>query len=67
MLIKRRHPITGEYRERDLPVTSAQLEAWLGGALIQDAMPNLSADDREFIVTGFLPNEFEQMFGDIDE
>jgi hypothetical protein len=67
MLIKRRSPLTGEYNERDLPVTSAQLESWLGGALIQDAMPELSADDREYIVTGFMPGEFEAMFGDIDE
>jgi hypothetical protein len=28
---------------------------------IQDAMPNLSADEREFIMTGMTPADWEKM------
>ena len=38
--------------ERDLPVTLAQLIAWRGGTLIQQAMPHLPAPDREWLITG---------------
>ncbi len=36
----------------DLPVTKQQVEAWQGGELIQNAMPDLSSEMREFIVSG---------------
>lgn len=29
-----------------------ELQAWNNGELIQNAMPNTSADDREFLMTG---------------
>lgn len=31
--------------------------------LIQEAMPNISADDREFIKTGITTDEWEGAFG----
>jgi hypothetical protein len=37
----------------DLPVTMEQINRWqLDGVLIQDAFPNLNADEREFLKTG---------------
>jgi hypothetical protein len=62
MKITRTNPVTGKQITRDIPVTQAQLDAWNQGKLIQDAMPNLSADDREFILTGILPEQWEDMF-----
>ena len=32
--------------------------------LIQQAMPNLTADEREFIKTGITPQEWDDMFED---
>jgi hypothetical protein len=29
---------------------------------VQNAMPNLSADEREFIMTGITPTEWDEMF-----
>jgi len=52
MIIVRYHPATGARMERDLPVTLAQLIAWRGGTLIQQAMPHLPAPDREWLITG---------------
>ena len=37
--------------------------SWNAGALIQNAFPELDADEREFIKTGITPKEWEAMFG----
>jgi hypothetical protein len=35
-----------------------------GGKLIQDAIPDVSADAREFILSGYTPTEWDAMFRD---
>lgn len=62
MKITRTSPVSGVTRTLEIAVTQAQLNSWNSGALIQNAMPNLSADDREFIMTGITPDEWEAMF-----
>lgn len=52
MFITRINPFTGELNTRFIEVTQEQVDAWNNGMMIQDAMPNVSADDREFIKTG---------------
>ena len=38
---------------------------WLNGAvLIQDALPDLSLTDREILMTGIGPDQWEEEFGD---
>jgi hypothetical protein len=64
MLIERESPLSGNKNTLDIPVTLAQIAAWKGGELIQNAMPNLSADEREFIKTGITAEEWENTFGD---
>ncbi len=58
MQITRRSPFSGEHNTMEIAVTQAQLDNWSRGALIQDAMPNLTADEREFIKTGITPDEW---------
>jgi hypothetical protein len=48
----------------DIPVTQEQLDLWNNGVLIQDAMPNLTADQREFIKTGITADEWDEVFGE---
>ena len=62
MTITMTHPVTGKDNDMELDVTNEQLQAWETGTLIQEAMPNLTADEREFLITGLLPGEFERMF-----
>ena len=62
MLITRTSPFSGITNSMEIAVTQAQLDAWESGTLIQDAMPNLSADEREFIKTGITPEEWEELF-----
>lgn len=66
MRIVRTSPLTGKTNIREINVTEAQIEAWEGGELIQDAMPNLSAGDREFVKTGITDEEWDTAFG-VDE
>jgi hypothetical protein len=37
----------------------AEYDAWVAGAFIQDAMASVSADDREFLLTGISPAAFD--------
>ena len=62
MKITRTSPLTGTDNTRDIPVTSAQLDSWKAGEIIQNAMPDVSSDDREFLMTGITPEEWENMF-----
>lgn len=62
MLIQRRSPLSGRTNEMDIPVTTEQLNAWQQGALIQNAMPNLSPAQREFLMTGITAEEWDGMF-----
>lgn len=64
MLITRKSTLTGNVHTLEISVTEAQLEAWKAGELIQKAMPNLTADDREFILTGVTPEEWDATFSE---
>jgi hypothetical protein len=65
MQVTRKSTISGKVRTKDLPVTQEQLDNYLfRDCLIQDAFPNLSAADREFIKTGITDEEWEELFGE---
>ena len=61
MLITRTNPFNGEVNTLNIEVTDEQIQAYMDGALIQNAFPNLSADDREFIMTGITAESWEEM------
>jgi len=64
MQITRTSMFSGKANTLDLNVTAEQVAAWQGGVLIQDAMPQLSNDEREFLKTGVTPQEWNEMFGE---
>ena len=61
MEITRKSKLTGITRTQDIPVTEDQLKDWQEGMLIQKAMPNLTAEQREFIMTGITDDEWQEM------
>lgn len=67
MLITRTSGFTGVEHTRDIPVDWKDYIRWLDGALIQDAMPYLSPDDREFLMTGATPEEWDNLFAGMEE
>ena len=62
MKIQRTSAHSGISRTLDLDVTLEEYASWRGGELIQNAMPRLDADGREFIMTGITAEEWEQIF-----
>lgn len=64
MKITRESQISGKKTTRDIPVTQEQLDKWQSGTLIQHAMPNISPDDREFLMTGITREEWDGAFMD---
>ena len=67
MQITRTSMISGNTNTMELNVTQEQLTAWESGVHIQVAMPQLNADEREFIKTGMTPTEWEDAFGIDDD
>ena len=67
MLITKVSQLTGMRHTRDIDVTNEQIDAWQQGALIQDVMPDLSPDNREFIMTGITATEWADTFGSDDD
>ena len=61
MLIIRKCPLTGVQTRKEIEVTEEQIRLWHEGTLIQDAMPNLTASEREFIKTGITDEAWESL------
>jgi len=65
MQITKFSPHSMKDHTREINVTQSQLDRWQAGELIQNVMPHLSPDDREFLMTGLTPEDWEEMFPDI--
>ena len=61
MKIYRSSPITGRVNVMDIDISASQYRDWEQGTLIQIAMPNISADEREFIISGSTRQDWETM------
>jgi hypothetical protein len=60
--------LSGIKRTRAIDITEEQLKQWEAGLdLIQNIAPNISADDREFILTGSTPEEWDEEFKEDEE
>ena len=59
--------ISGNTNTMELNVTQEQLTAWESGVHIQVAMPQLNAEEREFVKTGMTPTEWEELFGEEED
>ena len=63
MKIARTSPITGQRNTLEVNCTQEQLAAWEAGMLIQDAMPDVPAPLREFLMSGTTPEEWIETSG----
>ena len=80
MLITRTSGISGTVNAMEIALTAEEVNTFLsmeshpvlGGSVkwvvpgkrIQDAFPNLSPDEREFLMTGITPQEWDELFGE---
>ena len=68
VLVQKKSMISGRVNSMLLPTTQGKIEYWIeSGKLIQDVMPDLSDDHREFLMSGITPREWNDMCGDEDE
>jgi len=63
MRITRKSPLTRKISTLDLPIDRRSFRRWLSGEPIQYCFPDLDADQPEFILSGFMPGEFEIFCG----
>jgi hypothetical protein len=63
MKITRVSPFSNKKTTLEIAVTAKQIASWEKGELIQDAMPNLTPAEREFIKMGIAPDEWDDIFG----
>jgi len=65
MLIKRVSVITEVERQRDIPVDPNDMVSWdLGMGSIEELMPYLSDNDRDFILSGITATEWQEAFAE---
>jgi hypothetical protein len=70
MHVARRSILTGRDHVRDIPITPEQLEELntpRRRRLIQDIVPDLSPEDREFLLSGITPEEWAEEFHQQEE
>lgn len=71
MWVEKRSPISGKVNELDLQITDEQMDRFQNrrqnGEHIQTIFSNLSAPEREFILTGITPEEWIDIFGKDEE
>jgi hypothetical protein len=66
MLVTKQSPISGKMNSMELPITEAQLKAHQNGELVQNVFPTLSREEREFLVSGISPKEWNDLFGNME-
>jgi len=63
MVLKKKSVLTGRTNSMYIDITAEQyLKYKKGEELIQNVFPYISLDQREFIISGILPNEWASMF-----
>jgi hypothetical protein len=66
MFITRKSLSSGIIRSIDLPVSVEQMEAYDEGGEIEKVFPNLSLQQKEFIMSGMSSDEYSEIFGVTD-
>lgn len=69
MQVTKQSPLTGVEHTREIDITPEQYANWeaqLYVGFLQEIFPHLSADDREFLLSGITPEEWADAFSAID-
>mgnify|MGYP001159985176 FL=1 len=61
--IERKSPFTGMVNQMEIELDPNDYVNWKHGMNIQDALPYLTADEREFIKTGITPEDWAAEIG----
>lgn len=61
MLVTRISQLSGKEHTMDLDITQEQINTWKNGVLVQRAFPHLKDYEREFLITGMTPGEWDEL------
>lgn len=69
MIVKMKSMFSHLSHQMDLDITEEQWRIWNGPnpPNVQDLFPNLTDDEREFLMTGSTPEEWEEYVGVYDD
>lgn len=68
MLIVKKSNISGVIHKMEIDITEEKYWQFQQGSLglIQDVFPHLTKGEREFLISGIHPIEWEQLFGNMN-
>jgi len=69
IILEKKSPKTGKMKSMILNTDKKSLDEYYAGSdrLVQIIFPNLDADEREFIMTGYTPEDWDNIFPPEDE
>lgn len=70
MLITKQSMMSGKYNSMEIPITMTQfhlINQQGRRTLIQEIVPNLTSDQREFLMTGATPEEWDNLMMEDEE
>lgn len=67
MQVTKRSVLTLKEHTQEIDITQEQWNRWKGGELLQNVCPHLSADDREFLISGATKEEWAAFSKDMEE
>jgi hypothetical protein len=63
MLITKISPVSGKEVSLDIPMTIDQYKQYINGSgFVQNIFPELSADQREFLISGCTKSDWDYLF-----
>ena len=63
MKVQRESIISGQLNTMELNVTPQQMDRFYDGReLTQNIFPHLNSEEREFLISGMMPSEFDSIF-----
>ena len=67
--VTRQSVLTRKMNTMELPISQEHLDIYdnVGDILVQDAFPNLNAEQREFLLSGITPQEWKDTFGEDED
>ena len=67
--VTRQSVITRQMNTMELPISQEHLDIYdtVGDILVQDAFPNLDKGQREFLISGITPDEWNKHLGDFND
>ena len=67
--VTRQSVLTRQMNTMELPIEQEHVDIYdtVGDILVQDAFPNLNAEQREFLISGITPQEWNKYIGDFND